>query len=180
MLGLDQIRGFPFANQQGFGAYVLFAVYGLWLGRGYLGQVWATILGAPAALRDDDEPMSYRRRRWACWPGLAGLMWFAIAMGMRPLTAAAVFGIYYVLSLAITRMRVQFGTPVHDLHFTGPDVILTSVFGARAFPTKDLTSMGMLSWFSSIFRSHPMPHQMEGIRMQEATAGQHPGRGPRP
>lgn len=29
----------------------------------------------------------------------------------------------------------------------------------------------MLAWFSSIFRSHPMPHQLEGIKMQEQTAG---------
>ncbi|MCK4324031.1 MAG: hypothetical protein KAW89_05835, partial [Armatimonadetes bacterium] len=34
--GLDQIRDFPFANFQGFGAYLLFAVYALWLGRGHL------------------------------------------------------------------------------------------------------------------------------------------------
>ena len=170
-MGLDQIRGFPFANQQGFGAYLLFAAYGVWLGRDYFRQVWDTIIRAPAHLRDDGEPMPYRLAALGIIAGLIGLVWFSIALGMRPVTAFAVFGIYYVLSLAITRVRVQFGTPVHDLHFTGPDVILSSVFGTRSFPTRDLTGMGLLSWFSSIFRSHPMPHQMEGIRLQEQTGG---------
>lgn len=176
-LGLNQIRGFPFANHQGFGAYVLFAAYGLWLGRGHLKQVWDTVLGLPSRLKDDEEPIPYRLAALGLLIGFGGLIWFAVSMGMRPVTAVGVFGIYYILSLAITRVRAQFGTPVHDLHFTGPDVILSSVFGARAFPTKDLTGMGMLSWFSSIFRSHPMPHQMEGIRLQELTGGRSRGIG---
>ncbi len=169
--GLDQIKGFPFANQQGFGAYLLFAGYGLWLGRGHFSQVWKTIIGAPGGIRDGNEPLRYRTAAVGMVAGFAGLMWFAIAIGMQPLTAFSVFFIYYVLSLAITRVRVQFGTPVHDLHFTGPDVILSSVFGTRAFPNRDLVGISLLAWFSSIFRSHPMPHQMEGIRLQEQTGG---------
>lgn len=170
-LGLDQVRGFPFANHQGFGAYLLFAVFGIWLARDHLRRVWQTVLGAPGRLADSNEPMPYRLAALGAVLGLAGLVAFAMAMGMRMLTAVAVFAIYYVLSLAITRVRAQFGTPVHDLHFTGPDVILSSVFGTRAFPEKDLAGIAMLAWFSSIFRSHPMPHQLEGIKMQEQTAG---------
>ena len=171
LLGLDQVHGFPFANQQGFGAYLLFAAYGVWLGRGYLREVVAVILGAPTRLSDRDEPLPYRLAALGIVIALVGLVWFTMATGMRLITSLAVFGIYFTLSLAIARVRAQFGTPVHDLHFTGPDVILSSVFGTRGFPVGDLVGMGFFSWFSSIFRSHPMPHQLEGIRLQEQTGG---------
>ncbi len=169
--GLDQIPGFPFANQQGFGAYLLFAAYGLWLGRAHLREVLSVILGAPTRLTDASEPLRYRLAAAGLLLGAAILLWFTLAAGMSLPTSLAMFVIYFILSLSITRVRAQFGTPVHDLHFTGPDVILTSVFGERAFPTQDLVGLGLFSWFSAIFRSHPMPHQMEGIRLQEQTAG---------
>ena len=171
MMGLDQIRGFPFANHQGFGAYSLFAVYGIWLARGHLKRVWATILGGADALPDSEEPLRYRIAAGGIVLGLAFVVWFSMAMGMRFITSIAVFVIYYILSLSIARVRAQFGTPIHDLHFTGPDVILSTVFGTRAFPKQDLVGMGLLSWFSSIFRSHPMPHQMEALKMQQQTGG---------
>lgn len=169
--GLDQIRGFPFANQQGFGAYMLFAGFGLWLARGHLRQVWDTVIGAPGRLCDANESLPYRLAVLGLLVGLAILFCFALAMGMRAVTIVGVFGIYYLLSLAVTRVRAQFGAPVHDLHFTGPDVILSSVFGTRVFPDRDLAGIAMLAWFSSIFRSHPMPHQLEGIKLQEQTGG---------
>lgn len=170
-LGLDQVRGFPYANQQGFGAYLLFAVFGVWLARGHLQRVWEQIVGSTSVLTDANEPLPYRLAALGLVVGLGTLLIFGMAMGMRFITVVGVLGIYYVLSLAITRVRAQFGTPVHDLHFTGPDVILSSVFGTRAFPERDLAGIAVLAWFSSIFRSHPMPHQLEGIKMQEQTAG---------
>jgi hypothetical protein len=68
-------------------------------------------------------------------------------------------------------VRAQFGTPIHDLHFTGPDVILSSVFGERSMSVRDRIGVGTLSWFSTIYRSHPMPHQLEAFKMQEQTGG---------
>jgi len=173
--GLDQIRGFPFANHQGFGAYMLFAFYGIWLGRDHFRGVWATIIGRSSGARDDDEPVRYRTAVAGLAIGLGILIWFSVAMGMTVATTLGVFGIYYVLGVAITRVRVQFGSPVHDLHFTGPDVILSSLFGTRAFSTGDLVGMSTQSWYSSIFRSHPMPHQMEAMKLQEETGGTNRG-----
>ena len=175
MLGLDQIKDFPFANFQGFGAYLLFAIYGIWLGRGHFKQLYSVIVGAPSRLRDDQEPLPYRVAAAGIVIGLVGLVWFSTAMGMRLGTSIAIFLIYYILALAITRMRAQFGTPVHDLHFSGPDVILTSVLGIRSFPRQDLIGIAIHSWFNTIYRSHPMPHQMEAFKMQDQTGGTHRG-----
>ena len=173
--GLDQIKDFPFANLQGFGAYLLFAIYAIWLGRGYFRRLLSLIAKVPSQLCDEQEPLPYRVAGLGIVLGVAGLVWFTTAMGLRVSTSIAIFLIYYILALAITRMRAQFGTPVHDLHFSGPDVVLTSVFGSRSFARQELVGIGFLSWFNAVYRSHAMPHQMEAFKMQERTGGSQKG-----
>lgn len=171
--GFDQIQEFPFANFQAFGAYALFGIHALYIGRGYLAQVWGRIIapgreaGPSASGRGADEALSYRGAAVVILIGLVFLIWFSAAIGLQAWLGVLFFVIYFMLAVAITRMRAQFGTPVHDLHFTGPDQILTSAFGTRFFPKSDLVAFAMLYWFNRAYRNHPMPHQMEAMRMQE-------------
>jgi len=173
--GLDQIKDFPFANLQGLGAYLLFAIYATWLGRGYFRRLLTLMIKAPSQLYDEQEPLPYRMAGLGIVLGLVGLIWFSTAMGLSLPTSIAIFFIYVVLALAINRMRAQFGTPVHDLHFSGPDVVLISVFGSRSFAPVELVGIAILSWFNSVYRSHPMPHQLEAFKMQERTGGSYNG-----
>ena len=189
-VGWNKIPQFPFANYQAFGAYMLFGVHALYVGRGYLKQVWAQIISpdrvAPAVpdgavptsasgtaaptrmgIGSSNEAMSYRAAALLIVIGLAFLICFSVALGLRVGVAVAFFAIYYGLAVAITRMRAQFGAPVHDLHFTGPDQILTSALGTRAFPRKDLVTLALYYWFNRAYRNHPMPFMLEGMKMQE-------------
>jgi hypothetical protein len=88
-----------------------------------------------------------------------------VQAGLPVWAGLAFFVLYYLIALCITRMRAQFGPPVHDLHFVGPDQTLTSVLGSRVFPPRALTAMTYLYWFNRAYRSHPMPHQMETLKM---------------
>ncbi len=163
--------GFPYARLQCAGAYILFAIYSAWLARGYLAQVYRVIVGVPTKLRDDQEPLSYRLAALGIIGGLTGLIWFSMAMGMRFWVSAAFFLIYCILVISITRMRAQFGAPVHDLHFTGPEMILTSLFGTQSFTKQDLIGLAFHYWYNRAHRSDPMPHQMEAMKMQDRVAG---------
>jgi hypothetical protein len=75
--------------------------------------------------------------------------------------------IYFALAVAITRMRAELGTPIHDLHFTGPDWIMAEGFGTRHLEPRTLTSFAMYFWFNRAYRGHPMPHQLEGFKLAE-------------
>src|SRR5690349_18567938 len=84
---------------------------------------------------------------------------------MSPWIAILFFAIYFALALAITRMRAELGTPIHDLHFTGPDWTLTQVLGTRDLGQGNLTAFSMCFWFNRAYRGHPMPHQLEGFKL---------------
>ncbi len=174
-LGWNQIKDFPFANFQAFGAYALFGLHALWIGRGYLVRVWERAIGGPGGLRETNEAMGYRGAFVAIAVGLVFLVWFSAAAGLRLWLGVVFFLIYFGLAVAVTRMRAQFGAPVHDLHFTGPDQLLTSLFGAKVFAQKDLIVFALYYWFNRAYRNHPMPHQMEAMRLQERAGS--PNRG---
>jgi len=168
--GLDQIRDFPFANFQSFGAYVLFALYGLWLGRRHLRQLYDTLIESSSRLSDEEEPLRYRAAILGVLAGLLFLLWFSVKMGMQLWVAMAFFLLYFVLALAVTRMRAQFGAPVHDLAYTGASPIIATIIGTRHLPKHDLIGLTLYHWFSYTYRSFPMPAQIEAFKMQDRTA----------
>src|SRR3569833_395217 len=65
------------------------------------------------------------------------------------------------------RMRAELGTPVHDLHFTGPDWSLTDLIGPRTIGPGNMAALSCLFWFNRAYRCQPMPAQLEGIKMAE-------------
>jgi hypothetical protein len=60
-----------------------------------------------------------------------GLFALCVWQGMSWWLALMFFAGYFLISVGITRIRAQFGSPVHDLHFAGPDRMLLFVFGSK-------------------------------------------------
>lgn len=166
-LAYDQDPRFPYTENQAFGAYLSFCLYSVFISRSYLKQVFMRIFGKASTLDDSREPMRYRSAALGIVVGLSCLLIFAHAMGLPYLIGILFFVIYFALALAITRMRAELGTPIHDLHFTGPEMIMTRVAGTRAFSADTLTVFAVFFWFNRAYRSHPMPQQLEGFKLAE-------------
>src|SRR5690349_11076606 len=116
---------------------------------------------------DSAEPMSYRSALIGIVLGVAALVIFSSYAGMTWWIGILFFLIYFALALAITRMRAELGTPIHDLHFTGPDWIMAQGFGTRNLNPHTLTAFSMFFWFNRAYRGHPMPHQLEAFKLAE-------------
>ena len=160
----DVTPDFPFVRDQAFGGYIAILFFLFWNGRSYFQQMWAHIWGEKSDIDDSEEALSYRAASIGALIGffsLVGFMWWA---GMSPLVAVAAFAIYFALALAVGRMRAELGPPVHDLHFSGPDHVLTTSFGTPAFTGRDLTLLSFFYWFNRAYRSHPMPFGIEGLK----------------
>ena len=77
------------------------------------------------------------------------------------------FAIWFSIGVAITRLRAELGSRVHDLHFIGPDEILPSLIGTRRIGASNLVSFSYLYVLNRAHRSHAMPHQLEGFKIAE-------------
>jgi hypothetical protein len=120
------------------------------------------------ALRAED-PVEARRYRWA-FLGIAGSVLFLLGwsqfLGISPLVALAFFGIMLALSLAITRVRAEFGTP-HEIVFVKPADVLVTLLGTNTLGRQNLIGMQAMYWFNRGYRCHPMPNFLEAFKMAE-------------
>lgn len=168
-LAYDQDPRFPYTENQAFGAYLSFCLYSIYISRNYLKDVFRRALGKRSSLDDSREPMRYRTALIGIVVGMSALLVFANYLGLPYGIGIAFFIIYFALAVAITRMRAELGTPMHDLHFTGPEEIMTRVYGSQAFDADTLTVFALFFWFNRAYRSHPMPQQLEGFKLAEQT-----------
>src|SRR5262249_40284817 len=88
-------------------------------------------------------------------------------IGLTRWVAALFFGLYFLLALTLTRVRAELGTP-HEIYFVNPRLILVTLFGSQAIGAQALTAMSAMYWFNRGYRCHPMPNQLEAMKMGES------------
>lgn len=170
VFGFRSMPGFPYIEHQTSGAYIGLFVIAAWVSRRHIAGVFKkAFTNSPDTPSDEYEPMRYRTAVIGLIAGMLFLVFFCNQAEMSIWVAVMFFVSYFTLSTAITRMRAELGSPVHDLHFSGPDLIMTSSFSTRRFSPNDLTMISFFHFFNRAYRSHPMPHQLEGFKLAERT-----------
>jgi hypothetical protein len=167
LAGWSRIPRFPFMQEQSFGAYIGVGLFALWAGRRYFAAVARRLSRVWREGGQAGEGLSAERLLLPCALGIAGLVAFASGFGLHVALAVLFFAAYLLLSLAITRMRAEFGVPAHDLYGSGPDLMLVSVLGSRGLGRKSLIMLALFWWFNRAHRSHPMPHGLEALTIGE-------------
>lgn len=165
MIGVPPESGFPYTESQAFGAYIGIFMVAVWGLRKHLRTVWDIAFGGGDKSQEAGEPMKYRSA--IIWFGLSSmfLIGFSVAAGMRPTVAVLFFAIYLALAVMITRIRAEFGFPVHDMHHMGPDQTMARMAGTGPFDQHTLGAFSLFYWFNRVYRSHPMPHQLEAMKV---------------
>ena len=86
---------------------------------------------------------------------------------MTFLAAGAFFVLYLMTQIGMTRVRAEVGSPIHDLHFAGPEYLMVDAVGTRKLGADNLS---ILSFFWFLTRAHysdVMPHQLEGFKLSD-------------
>ena len=166
--GWGDIPRAPWIDEQSFGAYAALAGFCLYASRTHLRSA---LLAAVRQADSDDsgEPMPYG---WAVYGVIVGVIFlvvWCVAAGMTPLVAFAFIVLYLGISIAVARIRAELGSPVHDLHKIGPEVILTESFGPARMGKGNLILFSFFWSINRAHRSHPMPHQIESMKLAEQT-----------
>mgnify|MGYP001097147801 CR=1 FL=1 len=166
-LGLRSLPRFPYFNEQASGSWIGLALVALWVSRRQIRDVFKKVIGFGQDIDDSNEPLPYRWAVIGAILSMAFITVFCHLVGMTIQVVFAFFGIYFLLSIAMARVRAEFGAP-HEIYFVNPHDILASVIGTRRFSPSNLTMMSMFYWFNRCYRNHPMPNQLEAFKMSES------------
>ena len=153
----------PYIEEQCFGAYIYVALFGLWLGRRYFADALRAAFSGEAGR--PEEAFGPRISVLGALGGIAALGVFFAHFGMSLWLVVAAWLIYWLLALAVTRMRAELGPVAHDLHRGGPDYMLTAMLGTRLMGPRNLNLLTWFYWFNRAYRSLAMPHMLEGFAM---------------
>lgn len=162
-------QGFPFFEQQASGAWIAWGITIVWALRGQFKRAWALAFRTPmAALPAEERPQArqYRGAFIGLGVSTALLAAYSERIGLTPWVALLFFGLYFLLALTITRVRAELGTP-HEIYYVNPRLVLVTLFGSQAIGTQSLTALSVMYWFNRGYRCHPMPNQLEAMRMGE-------------
>lgn len=162
-------NAFPYYESQSSGAWLALGAIIIAGSMPYLKSVWRQAWSREKEEQDPTESGLYRKAFVGLGVGALLLLLFAKRMGMAGWAAIVFFCIYFVIAIAITRVRAELGTP-HEIYFVNPQQIMVSLFGYNILGPANLTLISTLYWFNRGYRSHPMPNQLESFKMAEGTA----------
>jgi hypothetical protein len=155
----------PYPHEQSFGAYMGLATLLLWTARHHIARTLRMVW------QSNDDVRSFTvHPRWAWFLTAVGtffLIAFSVAAGMQMWAAVLFFLGYMGVSLTVARVRGEFGSPVHDLHFASPGSVMVQLVGTQPFTPRTLAVFTLYYWFNRAHRSHPMPTAMEGLVIGE-------------
>lgn len=167
--GPSAAQGWPFLREISSGAWLGLAAAILWANRTYLARAFDEAWGQART--------GEARRLRVAFVGIGLSIVFLLGwgqfLGISPGVSAAFFGVVIALSLAITRVRAEFGTP-HEIVFVKPGDMLVTLLGTRALGESNLIGMQAMYWFNRGYRCHPMPNFLEGFKMAEGRAAAMP------
>jgi len=160
------VPGAPYFSEQSWGAFLALFVTSMWVARSYLSNVWRQVLHGS----DSGEAGVPHRAAFAgLLLSLAGIFGIGWLVGIPLWMVAFTTLLFLAFSVALTRMRAQIGAPSHEMAFMGPNQMLVDFVGTQALPQAGISRMvTMFHFFNRIHRTHPMPHQLEAMKMGES------------
>jgi hypothetical protein len=166
ILGFRGLSGFLYLKTQESGAYIGFGILAIWLLRRHFAQILKRLTSKDDPLLKD-EVRIYRIAIAGAMLGMGILLSFGYIAGI-PLWAGAIFfTLYFLIAIAITRMRAELGPPTNELYYGGPMQVMTLSMGTRRFSKPALATFSLFWFFTRAYRGHPMANQLESFKMAE-------------
>ncbi|MBM3235747.1 hypothetical protein FJZ31_05565 [Candidatus Poribacteria bacterium] len=166
IMGWRQRPEFP---EQSAGAYIALFFIALWIGRNHFVRVFKAALN-PANEHVNDssiEPLRYRTAMLGFICGFGFILFFCWKAGMSLWVASTFFALYLMTAIGVTRIRAEVGSPIHDLHFAGPEILINDVVGTRKVGPSSLSIIPFFWFLTRAHYSDIMPHQLEGFKLAD-------------
>jgi len=165
ILGSSQLHLF----ERSAGAWLAVGLLALWGTRQHLYRVWQKIFTSSSSIDDSQEPMKYRTAVLGIVIGMCLLILFSYKAGMTFGIIAGFLVLYFIIAIAVTRVRAEFGPPSHEILHQNPTWLLANSLGVRRVGATNLTVLSFYYWLNRLNVSHPMPNQLEAFKLAERT-----------
>ncbi len=160
-------------NDRATGGWIGIALIVLWGARRHLATLIKHIFSRHV-INDNSEPVSYGVTLILTVLSIGLVFLFCYTAGMSIWVITVFYAIFLAFALAIGRVRAELGPPYHEVIGINPRQMMVDIFGTRKLGGANLTILSFLYAFNRCNRSHPMPNQVESLRIGDRV--QIPGR----
>ena len=167
MIGWRSLPEFPYIKPQASGGYLAIALIAIWKSRHHLRNYLARPSRRLTTGTASESRLQSAIAIALIVTGLTTISLFCFKAGMSIWVIVVFFAFYFLLVLALTRLRAELGPPVNELYNMGPDQMLPKIFGTRFLGTRNLTMFAMFWGFNRAHRCNPMPYQLEGFKIAD-------------
>jgi len=153
-------------NHLGTGAIVAFVLYGLWMARAHLKDVFLKTFTSRSSVDDSGELLSYRTATVASLVCTAFMMVWLMLSGLPPPMAFLFVLLGLIIYYGLTRIVIQAGIPT----LVAPGIAssqLVSAFGTGALGNSGLVSMAWTYVYAADLRTFVMAAAANSIRIAE-------------
>jgi hypothetical protein len=157
----------PYFSEQSWGAFLGLFFTAIYIARSYLRELWQDLWHG--SWRNPNT--SFRRLSLAGLVFSIGLLiWMGVAAGLSAPFLLLYLSLFLAFSIALTRMRAQLGPPTHEMAFMGPNQLIVDFNGTQGLTHPTVARLAtMFHFMNRIHRTHPMPSELEAMKMGERT-----------
>lgn len=160
------VWGLPSTSWQCWGAFVVLVLWGLWMARDHIRDVFRKAWNPDLPIDDSRELMSYRAAVVGLIVGIVYMLTWLNKAGMEPSIAVFFLGGVLIAYLGITRLVVQAGV----FYLTTPIVsqaMTMMTFGTSAISASGLAALGLCYSFFGDVQSIFMPSAAHAARLHD-------------
>lgn len=174
VFGLQADPGFPYANNQGVGAYVALLGVSFWVARGHISNIISKTFGTDGNIDDTDEPMGYRWMLLGTLGGVAAIIAWSHIMGFSVKYSLPFFLLTLTFGFVYSRVRAEAGLPsMWAFPFEQDSRTIKNLFGTDALISrgspKNLVMLTSFTWMARGYFTSQMGYQIENEALADRT-----------
>ncbi|MCD6408544.1 hypothetical protein J7L87_05805 [bacterium] len=156
----------PLLGWQSLGALVVIVLYGLWLSKSHLKEVFRKAIRKERDESSNYEIVSYTVSFWGLVISLIIIFLWLITSGLSPLASLIFIFFAFIIFIGITRVIVEGGLAATRAPVIAP-VITNSIIGSKNLGPSGLAALGLTFVYASDVRTFVMASVANGLKMLE-------------
>ena len=161
-------RGGPMVAHQGFGAFIVLVLFGLWTARGHLRQVFRKALRRDPSIDDSGEILPYRAAVFTLAGSLVFMGVWIWQSGVPAWITPFYLFLVFILFIGLTRVVAEGGLPFVFAPMTASDFVAAG-FGTRALGPSGIVALAFTFIWASDILTFVMASCANGLKLADET-----------